>query len=109
MIWAFIIWSAISVLFVVLAIRARFIDKPAGFWANAEPPQMADVKGYNRAVSILFLIFAVLYEACGIPLLFCEQNSPLAFLCMLIVPVMIGTMVAYTMIEEKYKQKPAKK
>ncbi len=105
MLVAFIIWSVISVFFVVIAIRARRLEKPAGFWANAEPPQMADIKGYNKAVSNLFLIFAVLYEACGVPLLFCKQNSPVAFLCMLIVPVMLGTMIAYSQIEEKYKEK----
>lgn len=106
MLTAFIIWSALAAVFVFMGIRMRRSQKPVGLWANAEAPKnIEDVKGFNRAVSNLWLTFTVLYEACGIPLLVCEQNSPGIFLCMLIVPVCIGTMIAYTLLELKYKSK----
>ena len=34
--------------------------KPFGFWANAEVAHIEDVKGYNRALGILWCVYGIL-------------------------------------------------
>ena len=96
---AFIIWTIMGVLFIVMGIYDFNSKKakPFGFWANAEAAPIEDVKGYNRGV--LFIII-------GLPLLD-GQNSGL-----IIIPILgallisIVAMVAYVVgIEPKYRKK----
>lgn len=105
MIAAFIIWSVCAAVFVGLAVYCRRSEKPVGFFAGVQAPEAKDVKGYNRAVSRLWIIYAVLFEALGVPFLFAKQNSPVYIISVLgTVFISIGVMAAYHFTAEKYKK-----
>lgn len=50
---AFIIWAIVGCAFIGLGISAFFSKKAVGFWANAKPFPVEDIKGYNSAVGKL--------------------------------------------------------
>ena len=105
---AFIIWVIMGVLFIVMGIYC-FVsrkEKPFGFWANAEVVAIEDVKGYNRALGILWCVYGVLFALIGVPLLD-GQNSGLIVIPMLgVMFISIAAMVAYIVgIEPKYRKK----
>lgn len=105
MIIAFIIWSVLAVTFGVIGIMARKSQKPVGFWANGKAPDITDITGYNRAVSVLWLVFAVLYEIAGVPLLLSRQNSPIVLIPVFgTAALVLGLMIGYIQIEIKYKK-----
>ena len=105
---AFIIWVIIGVLIIVMGIYDMNSKKakPFGFWANAEVAPIEDVKGYNRALGILWCVYGVLFILIGLPLVD-EQNSGL-----IIIPILgamfisIAAMVTYVVgIESRYRRK----
>lgn len=106
MIIGFVIWSIVALLFFGIGIWSRKAEKPVGFWSNVKAPEVNDVKEYNNAVSIIWFVFAVIFELLGFPLLFFEQNSPI-FLVVAVgtVFLIIGIMIAYTRVENKYRKK----
>ena len=105
MIIAFVIWSIIAILFIVIAARCRHSEKPAGFWANVQAPEVTDVKEYNRKVSNLWIGFSVVFELLGVVFLFCRQNSPLLILPYLgTVFLVLLVMVLYSGIESRYRK-----
>ena len=55
---AFIIWTIVGAVFIVIGIYDLNTKKtnPLGFWANAKVEQIEDVKGYNRALGILWCV-----------------------------------------------------
>lgn len=107
---AFIIWAIMGVLFIAMGIYDMNSKKakPFGFWANAEVGPIEDVKGYNRALGILWCVYGVLFILIGVPLLILnEQNAGL-----IVIPVVgamlisIGAMAVYSVgIESKYRKK----
>ena len=107
---AFIIWAIMGVFFIVMGIYDMNSKraKPFGFWANAEVGPIEDVKGYNRALGMLWCVYGVLFMVIGVPLLILnEQNAGL-----IMIPVIggmlisIGAMAVYTVgIEAKYRKK----
>lgn len=106
-IMAFIIWMLVGAVFVGMGIYEFFSKKetPFGFWANARTPQIADVKGYNRALGKLWIVFGVVFMLFGIPLL-SGQNSPAVLFSVLgIMLAVIAVMAGYTVIEAKYRKK----
>ena len=106
MIIAFVIWTLVALFFVVIGISAMKSKEPVGFFTGVKPPEVTDVKAYNQAVSILWMVVAILFELIGLPFLFAEQNSPYyIFIMLLIMPLFIGMAVAYIVIEGKYKKK----
>lgn len=101
---AFIIWTIISIVFAYIGITTRRSSIPVNLFTFSDVPKVNDVKGYNRAVSNLWLVFTVLFEMIGISLLFIKQNSPFVVLILLgVVFLVIGMMVAYIKIESKYR------
>ncbi len=105
MIIPFVIWTVLAVLFIVIAVRCRHSEKPAGFWANVQAPEVTDVKEYNRKVSNLWIGFSVVFELLGISFLFCRHHSPLLILPYLgTVFLALVTMVLYSQIESKYRK-----
>lgn len=103
---AFVIWTVVVCIFVGIGVRSWSAESPVGFWTNAKPPVLRPevVKAYNKSVAKIWFVFAIIFEICGLPILFIEQNSP--FFIVIIVGVMldiIGIMVAYTKVEKKYK------
>ena len=103
---AFIIFVMVSLIFVGIGISAFFSKKPMGFFSNAEMFEVTDVKGYNRAVGILWCVYGIVMIILGIPLL-AGQNSPHALINM--VGVMLETIalvVVYVLvIEKRYRKK----
>lgn len=112
MIIAFIVWSLVAVLFLVIGLVDRKSEKPVGFWSNAKPwsnvkkLEVTDIRAYNNAVSTIWIVFAIIFELLGLPFLCFEQNNP-AFLATIVgvVVLIIGIMFAYVKVEEKYKLK----
>ncbi len=102
----FILWTLVSLMFVVLGIVAFFAKKPMGFFANADMFEVTDVKGYNRAVGILWCVYGIIMILLGLPLL-AGQNSP--FILLTVVGIMvetIGMVIVYVLvIEKKYRKK----
>ena len=102
----FIIWALVGVVIISLGIIDMFSKKPVGFWANVESVKVKDVKRYNRATGILFIVYGVVFVLLGIPLLE-GQNSP--YIIISIVGVMLETiifMAVYSLvIEKKYGAK----
>ena len=112
MIIAFIVWSLVAVLFLVIGLVDRKSEKPVGFWSNAKPwsnvkkLEVTDIRAYNNAVSTIWIVFAIAFEILGLPFLFFGQNS-LVFLAVVagVVVLIIGIMFAYVKVEGKYKLK----
>lgn len=102
----FIIWAVVGVVITVLGICDLFAKKPVGFWANVETMKVNDVKGYNRATGILFIVYGVVFILLGLPILG-GQNTPLILLSA--VGVMFETiviMVIYSVcIVNKYQSR----
>ena len=105
---AFIIWAILGVFFIAMGIYdiKSKKAKPFGFWANADVAPIEDVKGYNRALGILWCVYGVLFTLIGLPLLSGQSEA------LLIIPILgavflsIGAMVAYVVgIEPKYRKK----
>ncbi len=102
---AFVIWTVCGLFFLGLGIYSFKAKKPVGFWANAEIPPMKDLKGYNKAMGKFWCVYSVIFIPLGLPLL-AGQNSAVVVISVLgIMFEMIGAMVVYLHIEEKYKKK----
>lgn len=102
---AFAIWSAVSVMIIIIGIVTMRMKKPAGFFANVPAPEkVTDTKAYNRSLGTLFICYGILVCLCGLPLL---KQKPGA----LIIITMLGTVFStlaliliYTgVIAPKYK------
>ena len=106
MIAGFVIWSAISVLFAGIGIFTWKSKKTAGFYSGVRPPEVSDIRGYNRAVGILWLGYAFLFELLGLPFLFLKQNSA-GFLWSILGTVLISIALAvvYNRILERYRKR----
>lgn len=106
----FVIWSLLGVFIIGLGIKDMFSKNPVGFWANTETIKVKDVKGYNRASGLLFIIygiiFVIFFVILGIPLLD-GQNTPYVLLS--VIGVMVETIVimaVYSLfIVKKYEEK----
>ena len=72
----FIIWSVVAIVLLGIGIWSWRSDKPVGFYTGVKPPEVNDVKKYNRSVGILWVVYALLFEVLGLPLQFLEQNNP---------------------------------
>ena len=106
MIIGFVIWSAVSLLLLGIGIWSWRSGKAVGFFTGVKPPEVSDVKKYNRSVAALWFVYAVLLELLGLPLLFLKQHSAGFLLSLLGVPLIsIALMIAYHRILAKYRVK----
>ena len=79
---------------------------PFGFWANAKVFEVTDVKGYNRAVGILWCVFGVCFALLGLPLLPGQNSAWVLFSVLGAMAEAITAMAVYTVgIEGKYRKK----
>ena len=102
MLIGFVIWSIVSLIFVGIGISARRAKEPVGFFTGVKPPVVKDKVKYNKAVSMLWFVYAILLELLGLPLLFLKQNSPGFVISILgTVFISIGLAIAYTFILAK--------
>ncbi len=104
MITGFVIYSLVSAIFLGIGVFTWRSKKPVGFFTGVEPPKVKDVSRYNRSVAALWIVYALLMEILGIPILFLEQNSA-GF-----VPIVLGAAaltiavcIVYLRIEKKYR------
>ena len=85
-----------------------FVDTLEYFFTEVEKEtiKVKDVKGYNRASGLLFIIYGIIFVILGIPLLE-GQNTPYVLLS--VIGVMVETIVimaAYSLvIVKKYEEK----
>lgn len=107
MMLGFIIWSLGACLFIGLGIRCLFAKEAVGFWANAKPFAVTDVKKYNKAMCKLWCAYGIIMFLLGIPLISIEQNSPIALIsAMGVIAESFALMIVYVcIIEKKYRKK----
>ena len=105
---AFIIWVLVSLIFVVIGVYDLRADEVVGFWNVGNKPKVAPehVKAYNRAVGILWILFAIVYMLLGLPLL-ADDDSPLLVITLLgsILSIVVLMAVYVLVIEKKYCKK----
>lgn len=81
-------------------------DKAVGFYTGTTPPEVTDVRKYNRSVAVLWFVYAGLFELLGLPFLFLKQNAAGFLLVVLgVVVISIALMIVYNRILRKYEQK----
>lgn len=104
MIIAFVIWSAVSVIFLIIGISTWQLKEAVGFFTFVNPPKVKDTKQYNHAVAKIWFTVAFVFEILGIPFLWLKQNSSLTIFIILGVVILgIAMMITYTRVEAKYK------
>ena len=104
MITAFVIWSIVAVIFLMIGVSTWKSKEAVGFFTFVNPPQVKDTKQYNHAVAKLWFTATLILEIMGVSLLWIKQNSPLIILIVLgVVILVIAMMIVYTKIEAKYK------
>lgn len=102
---AFIIWVVVALVFNIIGFVCLNSKKPAGFWSNSNDKlEVVDVKGYNRAMCIMWNIFGICLIILGLPLLAGQNNALVILTIFGTVILIIVLMVAYVfIIEKKYK------
>ena len=102
---AFVIWSIVAIIFVLIGISAWRSKQEVGFFSFSKPVKMRDIVKYNHAVGKLWVSFAAILEFIGIPFLFAEQNSPIfIFILLEVMVLVIAVIIIYLKIEEKYRE-----
>ena len=106
MIFGFVIWSAVFLALLSIGIWAWKSEKAVGFYTGTKPPEVTDVRKYNRSVAVLWFVYAGLFELLGLPFLFLKQNTA-GFLWVVlgVVAITIGLMIIYNRMLRKYEQK----
>ena len=100
----FMIWTAVSFFLAGLGLLAHRSDTPAGFYAGAEPPQVEDVRGYNRAVATMWWGAALGFEAIGLILLRARQFSHIVTAVILLTAAWVFCLIlCYRKIESRFK------
>lgn len=106
MIIGFVIWSIVFLALLGIGIWAWKSDKAVGFYTGTTPPEVTDVRKYNRSVAVLWFVYAGLFELLGLPFLFLKQNAAGFLLVVLgVVVISIALMIVYNRILRKYEQK----
>ena len=100
-----IVWSAVSLAIFGIAFHAWRSKTAVGFYSGVKPPDVTDVRGYNHAVALLWIIYGALFEALGA--LITAPGQPLALRLVLIpaiAPLTIALIVAYERVLKKYRK-----
>ncbi len=100
----FVIWSAVACAIMYIGILALRSDKPVGFFAGVKPPEVEDVKAYNRAVVLLWFGYAAVFELLGLPLLFGDPAAVLLLSLLGVCAATAGLGVVYTRILRRYEK-----
>ncbi len=105
---AFVIYLFIGLLFVGWGIYVSRSNtpKPFGFWANAEPFEVNDVKLYNHALGKLFAGYGIALALLGIPLLGGQNTAgPIITILGTMLSSIIMMVIYVVVIEPKYRKK----
>lgn len=102
---AFVIWCICGCLFIGIGIYDFFSKTAVGFWANAKKFSVTDVKKYNHAVGILWIVYGGIFIALGLPLLKDQESVMILFSVLGVMAESIGMMIVYVLgIEKRYKK-----
>lgn len=106
MVFGFVIWSIVFLVLLGVGIWAWKSDKAVGFFTGTKPPEVTDVRKYNRSVAVLWFAYAGLFELLGLPFLFLKQNA-LGFLWSVagVPAITIALMIIYNRILRRYERK----
>ena len=101
----FLLWTLCCCLLLAMGIYCFLSRKPVGFWANANPFSVTDVRGYNRACGFLWIGYSLLGMVTGLPLL-SPQNSALVLLSTLgvVADTLMLILIYVLVIEKKYRK-----
>lgn len=105
---AFIIWGILGCFFIGMGMYDMLSKKevPFGFWANAETLPMENVKAYNRALGLLWIVYGVVFILLGIPLLQGQNSAGILITLLGTMFEAIAAMAVYVVvIEKKYRKK----
>ena len=106
MVFGFVIWSIVFLVLLGVGIWAWKSDKAVGFFTGTKPPEVTDVRKYNRTVAALWFAYAALFELLGLPFLFLKQNAPGFLWSVAGVPaITIALMIIYNRILRRYERK----
>ena len=106
MIAGFVIWTAVALLLLGIGIRSWRSGRTVGSYAGVKPPEVSDMRKYNRSVAVLWIVYAVLFELMGLPFLFVKHNSPAFLWSSAGVPVItIAMMIVYNRILRRFERK----
>ena len=102
---AYLLWALCAVVFFAIGIYAFAAKKAVSIYANIkEPPKVTDVRAYNRAVGVLWIVSGVIFLFLGLPLL-AGQNSPLALISVFgVVFECIALIAGLVFVEQKYRR-----
>ena len=105
MIMAFVIWTLVALVLAGIGVVALKSKKAVGFFAGVKPPEVKNVKKYNRAVATLWFVYAGIFELFGLTFLFLKQNSAGFLIPVIAVPILsIGLAVAYSLLLTKHQK-----
>ena len=105
MIAGFVIWSAVSLLLFGIGIWSWRSEKAVGFYTGVKPPEVTDVRAYNRSVGKLWFAYAALLELLYIPLMIPALHDTGILWLGLGTPVItIGLLIGYHRILQRYKK-----
>ena len=105
MIAGFVIWSAVSLLLFGIGIWSWRSEKAVGFYTGVKPPEVTDVRAYNRSVGKLWFAYAALFELLYIPLMIPALHDTGILWLGLGTPVItIGLLIGYHRILQRYKK-----
>ena len=104
---AFSIILVLVLIFVIIGISMiNTKDKPIQYLSNTKKlPNVKDIRGYNKAIGKIFIIFALLLLLILSPVVLFVQNSKYSFLSILLMPFwVIGLIISCVFTEGKYKK-----
>lgn len=97
----------VVLIFVIIGISMiNTKDKPIQYLSNTKKlPNVKDIRGYNKAIGKIFIIFALLLLPILSPVVLFVQNSKYSFLSILLMPFwVIGLIISCVFTEGKYKK-----
>lgn len=97
----------VVLIFVIIGISMiNTKDKPIQYLSNTKKlPNVKNIRGYNKAIGKIFIIFALLLLPILSPIVLFSQNSKYSFLSILLMPFwVIGLIISCVFTEWKYKK-----
>ena len=97
----------VVLIFVIIGISMiNTKDKPIQYLSNTKKlPNVKDIRGYNKAIGKIFIIFALLLLPILSPVVLFAQNAKYSFLSILLMPFwVIGLIISCVFTEGKYKK-----
>ena len=105
MIAGYVIWSAVSILLVGIGVWCWRSEKAVGFYTGVKPPEVTDVRKYNRSVGKLWFVYAVLFELLYVPLLIpALHHSGILWFGLGTPVITAGLLIGYHRVLQRYRK-----